>query len=682
MRLTAAFALTLTVYVLVADGLAALFLGGLLGVSGVIVVGAAAAGSWWQEPLRRRFGRVPRLGLVVIALAAGGLGVEIVTLAPTMLDAFTQLLVFLLLVKLYTRRTPRDARDIAFLAFFTLVAVSPATTSVVFLALFVAFLTAGIGLLMLRHLLTEAERAAPAPGPRPLGVGGDFVRLMLAASAATVVITGALFLIIPRVGQAALPLRPQLSRMVSGFSERVELGAFGEIELDATVIMRVHLTEWRGGAGDPQTLPSLRWRGIALDAFDGDAWTVSHSALRLTLRRAPPVAFPVHQYYGGPVLTQEIYLEPIGSEMIFGAARVLRLTTRSDLVTLDDLGNIAVPAPSARLSYTVESEPEVGDPRRANLADARQPPDPRWLARYTQLPPLAPRIAALAREITAGSADHWEAATRLSAWLGRELRYTRVLGRSTSLPPLEEFLFVQRAGNCEYFAAALAVMLRSLGIPARVVNGFQRGEWNPYGGYFMVRLRDAHSWTEVFVDGAGWISLDPSPRAVAEPAAVAARATLWLDALRLSWYRYVVSWSLHDQLAAADTVRRATWTWSAAAVRLPDWRAWPRAAPAALVIATALLLLARRRRVAVGGGAAAVPGFYARALRALARRGLTPGVGETAREFSRRAEAAAAAPLARLTAAYERVRFGGVALTAAEAADVDACLARLEAGAR
>jgi len=672
MTVPATSALTVAIYLLVADGLAALVLGGLLGPAGALVVGIAVAGSWWQEPLRRRIAEVPRLGAVLVALAALAVTLEVVTLAPAMLDAFTHLLVFLLLIKLYTRRTLRDVRDITFLAFFMLVAVSPATTSVVFLGLFVVFLVIGTWLLMLRHLLAEAEGAA-AP---PLRVGRDLVGLSLAASAATIVITALLFVIIPRVGQAALPLRPQVSRMVSGFSDRVELGAFGEIEADATVVMRVHLKAWEGGSGRPERLPNLRWRGMALDAFDGRAWTVSRSTLRLTLRRQLPVPFAVHQYYGGPVLTQEIYLEPIGSEMIFGAARVLRLHGRSDFVTLDDLGNIAVPAPSARLNYTVESEPEVGDPRQADVADARVPPDARWLARYTQLPEIAPRITDLAREITAGSADRYEAATRLSEWLGRNLRYTRALQRTTELPPLEEFLFVQRAGNCEYFAAALAVMARSLGIPARVVNGFQRGEWNPYGDYFMVRLRDAHSWVEVFVSGAGWVSLDPSPRVGVETPVAAARATLWLDSLRLSWYRYVVSWSLHDQLAAAESVRRATWSWSAMALSARDVATLPRLAPALVAVALAAVLLVRRRRAARETAVTAMPRFYARALRALARRGLMPAAGETAREFALRA--GAGVPLAPLTGVYERVRFGGAALTPAEAAEAERWVAALE----
>jgi hypothetical protein len=221
-------------------------------------------------------------------------------------------------------------------------------------------------------------------------------------------------------------------------------------------------------------------------------------------------------------------------------------------------------------------------------------------------------------------------------------------------------------------------MLRSLQIPARVVNGFQRGEWNPYGRYFMVRLRDAHSWVEVFVDGAGWVTLDPSPRAGAEASAPAAPAVLWLDSMRVSWYRYVVSFSLHDQLAVVDIARQATWTLGATALRPADWRPGFRLAAAGVALVVALVVVVGWRRRRSGAAGVAMPGFYARALRVLARRGLAPGAGETAREFARRAPAAPwAPPLAQLTGAYERVRFGGAALAPDEAAAVDAALADL-----
>src|SRR4030095_16962987 len=144
-----------------------------------------AAGSWWIEPLRHRMDRIRHLGVAIVALAAAWLVVEVVTVAPTVLDAFSHLLVFLLLVKLYTRRTLRDARDIAFLAFFALVAVSPVTTSAVFLALFVVFVVAGTWLLISRHLLGEAESvAAAAPPPSSALFGRDPLTLALLASAA------------------------------------------------------------------------------------------------------------------------------------------------------------------------------------------------------------------------------------------------------------------------------------------------------------------------------------------------------------------------------------------------------------------------------------------------------------------------------------------------------------------
>ena len=670
-------ALTVAVYLLVANGVAALFLGTLVGVPGLVLLTVLAIVSLWQEPLRQRVERVPRLGLAILALGAALLAVEIAVSAPSMLDVFTHLLVFLLLVKLYTRRTRRDARDVTFLTFFMLVAASPVTTSVVFLALFVSFLVVGTWLLMLRHVSNEADDATPLPLARGpvLSYGRDLFGLSLAASAATIVVTGLLFVVIPRVGQAALPMQPGGARMVSGFTERVRLGSYGEIEADATVVMRVHLTRFTGGRGAPEALPSLRWRGIAFDHFDGREWAVSRSTMKLALRRDLPVPFPILQEYGGPILTQEIHLEPLGSAMIFAAPRLLRLQGRSDFITLDDLGNVAVPAPSARLQYTVESEPEIGDPRRAGIAGARPPNDPRWRARFTQLPPMPPRIGALAREVTAGSPDAYDAGRRLTAWLSRELTYTRVLEAPATADPLEDFLFVRRSGNCEYFAAALAVMLRSLGIPARVVNGFQRGEWNPYGRYFMVRLRDAHSWVEIFVDGAGWVTLDPSPRGAVEPAPVASPATLWFDALRMSWYRYVVTYSVHDQLAAVETVRRATWTLSTAALHPAEWRQAPRSAVAGVALVVAVFVLGatwRRRRLVTP--TAAVPAFYTRTLRLLARRGLKPAAGETARELARRAPAAGAGPLAALTAAYERVRFGGAVLTPTETAEVDAAL--------
>ncbi len=678
-------ALAVAVYVLVADGLAALVLGELLTGAWLPLVVLAVAGSWWQERLRASLGRAGTLGGLVVGVALAALGADLLWLAPTMLDGFTHLLVFLLLYRLYTRRTLRDARDVAFLAFFMLVAVSPITFSVAFFFLLVVFLVVGIWLLVLRHLLAEGASAGVVAPPRALGLGSELVRLCLLAGAGTMAITAMLFFVIPRIGQATLPLRSPMGRMLAGFSERVELGAFGEIETDSTVAMRIHLPAV--GDATPEAL-ALRWRGVVLDRFDGRAWSVGRGATRVSVPRQADSTFAVHRWHGGPLVTQEIYLEPMGTERIFGAPRMIRLTTRAGHITVDDLGGVTVAVPSARLRYTVDSELEPADPRAVRWPDGATPSSPAWRARYTQLPPVAPRVEALARDLAAGGADPWDVAQRIAGHLRSHYRYTRVLERRTALDPVEEFLFVGRGGNCEYFAAAAAVLLRTLGIPARVVNGFQRGEWNPYGGYFIVRLSDAHSWVEVFVDGAGWMTLDPSPRATEQQVTDTA-AALWLDALRMRWYQYVINWGLQDQVAAALAVRRTATSWRDVSLALPSWdavRRWAKT-PAALVgvvVLGAVVWLAWRRRLPGAPGSwSRVPGFYARALRALARRGVEPAPGETARELARRASVTRpswSVALGRLTIAYERVRFGAGALGGAELDELEACAAALERG--
>jgi hypothetical protein len=227
-------------------------------------------------------------------------------------------------------------------------------------------------------------------------------------------------------------------------------------------------------------------------------------------------------------------------------------------------------------------------------------------------------------------------------------------------------------------------MLRSLGIPARLVNGFQRGEWNPYGRYFMIRQRDAHTWVEAFIDGVGWVTFDPSPRGDAEGASGAGSIGLYLDALRLRWYRYVVNWSLRDQVSVATAFQRGTSQWRQRLLDAQSWKDLPGSARVAggLVLAgLAAFTLWRRRGRRTPETAPRIPRFYERALRALARRGLRPEPGETAREFLARVAAGApavAAPLSRLTAGYELARFGAAALSSAEAAELEGCVAALE----
>jgi transglutaminase-like putative cysteine protease len=678
----ALLALRLTTYLLVCAGVAALALAGLLGPVGGAILGLALIGSWVIDQVRDRMPVRPVFAWSIVVAAAAAIALDLLYLAQSVLDGMVHLLLFLILLRLFRRRSLKDLRDAGFLSFFMLVAASAVTFNVSFLFVFVAFLLLGTWMLILHHVVSESEQAKS--GATDLTAGGigprsPLFRVSLAAAAGTFALAGVLFFIIPRVGQATLPFRAELGKRISGFTERVELGAYGEIETDSTVVMRVHFPD---SVKDPEKLPNLRWRGLAFDRFDGRIWEAGPRRRGL-LRRDPSGVFRITESRGtGPIVRQEIFLDPIGADAVFAAPQALRLEMRMGAVGLDDMGSISAPASSGRLQYSVESELELTPPR--GLRDAAWPPvnQPPGAARYLQLPALPARIPALAREVTAGSRSPYEAALKLNHYLSTQFTYTLVLKQESNLDPLEEFLFVRRSGNCEYFAAAMAVMLRSVGIPARVVGGFQRGDWNPYGGYFMVRMKDAHSWVEVFLDGPGWVSFDPSPRASTEEAR--SLVALYLDSLRMRWYRYVVNWSLRDQVGVAASMHRGAVEWQGSLQSLREWmRTLPRGWAAVLVAAAIVAgwILWRHAPGAAGrAAAAAVPRFYLEALRALARRGFRRASTETAREFSQRVEGEApafASSVARLTAAYERCRFGAGELSSDEAAALSAAVAAL-----
>src|SRR6185503_717798 len=178
-------------------------------------------------------------------------------------------------------------------------------------------------------------------------------QVSLVAAAITFSLASGLFFVIPRVGQAALPLRASIGRMVTGFSDRVDLGSFGDIESDRSVVMRVYLAdEW----AVPTTLPGLRWRGVAFDQFDGRTWS-SGVAPRRYLHRTVGGDFGLGLPRGtGPVVRQEVYLEPIGSDAVFAAPRALRIEMRAATLVVDDMDGLSTASPSARLHYVVESE--------------------------------------------------------------------------------------------------------------------------------------------------------------------------------------------------------------------------------------------------------------------------------------------------------------------------------------
>ena len=361
-------ALRLATLLLACDGLAALHLAGLVGDAGALAAAVAVAATWWNEPLRDRVNAVPGLGRGLVLIAAIASALDLGYLASSTLDGLVRLLLFLLLYRLAMRGPLRDLRDAAFLAFFMLVAAAPFTFGVGYLFVFLVFLVVGTWMLMLYHLAVESERAPGRREASAAGLGRELLGLSFGASLATLVITAALFLVIPRIGQAALTLRLHAARMVTGFSDRVQLGSFGEIETDRAVAMRVQIPEQ--AVVEPERLPNLRWRGVALDTYDGHAWSAARGE-RSEVWRSSTGQFELGTFQAkGPVLIQEVYLEPFGTDMLFAAPRLLRLSLRASAIVVDDTGGVSVPSAAARFRYIVQSELESDVQRSGESLDA------------------------------------------------------------------------------------------------------------------------------------------------------------------------------------------------------------------------------------------------------------------------------------------------------------------------
>ena len=340
----------------------------------------------------------------------------------------------------------------------------------------------------------------------------------------------------------------------------------------------------------------------------------------------------------------------------------------------------------------------------------------RHVEEYLQLPPsLDTRVGSLAVMVAsqARARNAYDAARAVEAHLngnayGGEYRYSLEM-RAKGPDPLSDFLFNVRAGHCEYFATAMAVMLRTLGVPARVVNGFQPGEYNAAADAYIVRQADAHSWVEVyFAEADAWVTFDPTP-ADGRPAGTSGSGLTgqlrrYADALELFWIQHVVAYDRQGQRVLARTISSRINSFSRGASDSADglgalFAAWfggsggglsvalgyvasPFAlAPATLLLAGVGLLWLRRRGLAGrrskrGGeeAARAVVEFYERMTAALAGRGIKRRADQTPLEF---AETVGTPEVLAVTRAYNRVRYGAQALTRAEAEEVERHLQRI-----
>lgn len=413
-----------------------------------------------------------------------------------------------------------------------------------FLCAYVVFTSLGLGLGVLESLAEPGEELPLRPALRALGAG----------SAATLVGGVILFILIPRLSWnvAARRASPGLGPTTAGFADTVRLGGSGSIKSSPRPVLRATLTP------DPQQERlDAYWLGRTFDTFDGKAWRGTGEA------RAPRGAVRLAPRSRGEII-QRIELLPayeaqtllaLDRPVAFADGRALNLggSTRVLLVEVDDE---EVRFNGAGIGYTyVAYSAAPPDPLDTN-AHAQAGEEPDDAERYLQLPEsLDPRVPELAAKVRGDATDPFEIARRLQSYLRTNYRYSVELAGELD-DPLSNFLFERREGHCEHFATALAILLRTQGVPARVGAGFFGGE--RLGEQYLVRAGDAHAWTQLFVPGRGFVTLDATPDDGRPNQA--SEVLGWLshgyDLVDAWWRSTVLDYSFKDQLDFLREVSR------------------------------------------------------------------------------------------------------------------------------
>ena len=273
------------------------------------------------------------------------------------------------------------------------------------------------------------------------------------------------------------------------------------------------------------------YRGEGFDTYDGATWTMSSDHTLALAQGGEVGSFDVPPRAGRDMatalpsvtLTQTFYIEEPQPNIVFGAAAPSRVYFPAGGLRVDRYGSIRSPILLDQgMVYSLVSEVPVAKPRLLRLAGTHIPAS---MANYLQLPSTLPvRVGALATSITRGAPTEYGRVRAVQSWIQRHTIYDLdVPADPPSVDEVDHFLFVTRRGFCEQIASSMAVMLRTLGIPTRLVTGYGPGTRNPFTGYFEVRDADAHAWLEVYYPNLGWVPYDPTFGVPAAAPGVASR---------------------------------------------------------------------------------------------------------------------------------------------------------------
>jgi protein-glutamine gamma-glutamyltransferase len=725
----------LATYLLAATALFTLGSSGIMSAAVLVLIVLAGALSWHADPDTRVGSFFDRAAAAFNIGTLFFLAVAVFQVARSFpdldLSPFLNFVLFLLVLKLCQRRSNRDYLQIFILSFLVMLAAAWMATSVVFVIGFGIFVVLATWTLVLFHLRREIEEnyivrhaseshTEQVTATRVLNsrrvVGLPFFATTGAVAVLVLLGSSLVFAMVPRVGIGFIlgGVRRQVG--IAGFTDEVKLGMHGVISTDnQTVVLRAQvpsIADIRDERGRDRTISGLYWRGTVYDTYEKGQWLRSREDKTRTVLSLAQSPTDLARSY--------LVSDPFEIPRVFGRKAATQGAIEQDVeivalthpvaFAIDHPVLFELPQPAAGSFTAVDLEPRWADEvslrmfrvnpvnpfdRRQAMTeflgaryrvfsrDASRAPRtsftteqlvPGTLDNYLRVPEsFTNRVSALAKEITIGQRTPTAKVQAVVSWLQRTHGYTTDLKRDERVAdPLEDFLFVEKAGHCEYFASAAAILLRLSGVPTRYVNGFLGGEWNDLRKAITVRENRAHSWVEAYLGPEGWVRVDATPALVRDARMGAFRQ--FLDTAELFWGRWVVEYSASQQLLLAQRLGQRLGL-SSRGYAYGGNRSQVSRKQALLIsgiLVVVILAISQRKRLfgwrRQTGGAhgnqrseAPIARLYQTTLRRLAAAGVPRQPSETPHEYLVRLQGTqleGAQAMARLTDVYAKARYG------------------------
>ena len=555
-------------YAAVFCGFFSLWVSGTFGIVGTALFIGVMIAAWFFEGSRWQITEKIGTALIVLTLPVFYLvwRFQVISLygSETILaGVLARMILSLTAVKLLQKKSDRDWIFLYLMSFFEVLLAAGLSISALYLVSFLAYLLVMVCAVIAFEIRKTSRAVEHKMGLETLSdnspnkeVSGNMQIRRLPTTAVTLIIfivllAVPLFFMLPRVGGAGFGGNQGGLKTRTGFSDSVRLGGIGDIQQSDEVVMRVKLEGNTDGQG------GLYFRGVALDTFDGHSWSKSTTGMKMPIVKDDHDLIQVDFASGHEnLVVQTIYLEPLDTPVLFALPRAVTIQGNFPVISKDKFGGLYFDEHYERVSYKVISDRSLPDRSRLREDIYGYGSE---MQNYLQLPEkFDKRIFDLAYSVAGKEKNRYDRAAAVEKYLQNSFGYT-LEQKAGGDDPVSDFLFNVRQGHCEYFATAMAIMLRSQGIATRIVNGFHGGDYNDTADVTVVRERNAHSWVEVyFPKENAWVPFDPTPfigQTATSSTGISGQFNKYLEALETFWIQNFVAFDNQEQRSLVRSVR-------------------------------------------------------------------------------------------------------------------------------